>query len=233
MEIKAVVFDLDHTLFDRYKTIAAGVPLFIERFSSYLTPKIEEKQICKLLCDSDKLYIYHGWRRIFEYLCDNGMFSSSPDYSEYRNCMLEIYSHVAVPFTFTVPLLKELRCRGYKIGLITNGQSEIQRSKIAMLGIEKYFDKIIIGGEFGIQKPNVEPFIEMAKSLGESPNEMVYVGDNPINDVDASRNANYIPIQVLTANCPMDEYVPAKYQINSVAELLPILETINIETHCN
>ncbi len=227
MKINGVIFDLDHTLFDRYKTIEAGSAEFCHRFASYLQPEISEKQVCALLCEADKLFIYYGWKRVFEYLCEKGMFSVIPQYSEYRSCMLDLYSHNAVPFPFTNTLLVTLRDQGYKVGLITNGQSEIQRSKIAMLGIEKYFDAIIVGGEFGIQKPDTAPFTAMARMLNESTENLIYVGDNPINDIDASRNAGYTPIQVLTAQCIVDGYEPAEYQISDVSQLLPILDKLS------
>lgn len=227
MIIKAVVFDLDHTLFDRYKTIEKSCEEFCRRFESRLSESMTVQRVCDLLCEGDKLYIYNGWRRIFQYLCDEGMFSDAPQYAEYRDCMLELYSKNAVPFPFTNTLLEELRLRKYKIGLITNGQSAIQRSKIAMLGIEKYFDAIIVGGEFGIQKPDTAPFLEMARILGTAPENAVYVGDNPINDVFASANAGYTPIQVLSAKCVLEEFPNSKHCIDSVAGLLPLLEEIS------
>ncbi len=226
MKIKGVVFDLDHTLYDRYGTINAIIGDFCRHFSARLAPNMDEHRVGELLCRGDKKYIYHGWRRILQFLCDEGVFADPPEYAEYKECLLSLFGKAAVPYPFAKPLLAELRKLGYKIGLITNGRKEIQRAKITMLGIESYFDEIIVCGEFGIQKPDAAPFLEMARRLGEEPNNLVYVGDNPINDVDASRNAGLIPIEVLTADCPMEGYEPADYRIQSVETLLPMLEIL-------
>ncbi len=226
MDIKGVVFDLDHTLYDRYKTVEAGAEFFCRVFKDRLSASITASDAASLLCEGDKRYIYHGWHRIFEYLCEKEMFSEPPAYAEYRECMLELYSTFAVPYSFTYSLLDELRSRGLLIGLITNGRSEIQRAKLRLLQLEPYFDEIIVCGELGIQKPSPEPFAEMARRLNISAENLIYVGDNPINDVDASRNAGYTPIEVLTADCPMDGYAPAKHRISSVEELPDLIELL-------
>ncbi len=226
MEIKGVIFDLDHTLYDRYKTIQVGVEYFYSEFADKLSADISVEEVSRLMCEGDRRYIYHGWRRIFKYLCDEGLFVATPTYEEYKECMLRLYSKHAIPFSFTYSVLDELKERGLAIGLITNGRAEIQRAKLALLDLERYFDEIIVCGEFGIQKPSTEPFSEMSRRLSISAEHLLYVGDNPFNDVEASRNAGYTPIEVLTASCPMDNYTPAEHRIRTVEELPDLIDKL-------
>ena len=62
------------------------------------------------------------------------------------------------------------------MGLMTDGRSKTQRAKITALGIESYFDKIIISEEIGSEKPaeiNYRNFMDLTDKT-----KFVYCGDN-------------------------------------------------------
>lgn len=227
MKICGVVFDLDHTLFDRYATLHTIAPEFCRILSPYTAKGLSAEKAARLLCEGDSKYIYFGWRRVFAFLCDNGMFDTQPTYEEYKSTLLSLFSRFAVPYPFTYTALEKVKRRGLKTGLITNGGKEIQSSKLKLLGLEGYFDAIILCGELGVQKPDPLPFSEMARMLDAEAGTLLYVGDNPICDVDASRKAGYIPVQVMTAECVLPDIQPAKYRIASVDELDGLIEALS------
>lgn len=224
MRIEGVVFDLDHTLYDRYGTLRAMAGDFCLAFGEYIAPGISVKDAAELLCETDKTHIYFGWRTVFDLLCERGLFAKAPDYEEYRKVMLALFTSYAVPYPFTKGVLRAVRERGMKTALITNGAVEIQKPKIEMLSLESFFDEIIICGEIGAQKPDPAPFKEMAKRLCLPESVLLYVGDDPVRDVEGARNAGYTPVEVLTTRCVVPGTVPAKYRINSVAELPELLD---------
>lgn len=227
MKICGAVFDLDHTLFDRYATLRAIAPEFCRTLSPYTAKGLSAEKAARLLCEGDSKYIYHGWRRIFAFLCDSGMFDTPPSYDEYKSTLLSLFSRCAVPYPFTYTALERVKKRGLKTGLITNGDKEIQASKLKLLGLEGYFDAIILCGALGVQKPDPLPFLKMAHGLGAEAGTLLYVGDNPICDVDASRRAGYIPVQVMTAECVLPDVPPAEYRIASVDELDGLIEALS------
>ena len=67
-----------------------------------------------------------------------------------------------------------------------------------MLGLEGIFDEIIVSGELGVGKPDIKPFEVMSERLGIDTKNLIYVGDNPKNDIEPSRKAGYTPIWVMT-----------------------------------
>ncbi len=227
--IKGIVFDMDHTLFDRYGTIATVSPDFYRHFADRVSDKYNPESFAKLLTSTDKRLAYIGWKEIFEELVESGVFSNPPEFEEYREFLFNAFMRVSVPFEFTKPMLARLRKKGYKLGIITNGNHDIQHSKIVNLDFTPYFDEIIICGDLGIQKPNPEPFIEMASRLNLKPEELVYVGDNPTFDVDASRKAGYTPIWVKTTGTWQEGIEPSKYEIDDVSEVEDLVE--KIKTH--
>ncbi len=225
--IKGIVFDMDHTLFDRYGTIAAVSEDFFKHFAHCVSNKYTPKTFAELLTRVDKLYAYISWERIFAELVANGVFVTPPEFEEYRVFLTNAFMKTSVEFEFTKPMLVRLREKGYKLGIITNGNHDIQYSKICNLDFEKYFDEIIICGDFGIQKPNPEPFWEMAKRLDCEPNELIYVGDNPLFDVDASRKAGYTPVWVMTTGTWQDGLEKPKDCIMDISYVEELVEKIN------
>jgi len=226
MKINGVVFDLDHTLFDRYATLSAIASDFCTYFQDKLAGGMNENAVAQLLCEGDRTYIYYGWKRVFEFLLEKGMFTIHPEYSEYKALLLKLFTTKAVPFSFTYKVLEEVKARGLKTGLITNGDAAVQREKLKLLGLTNSFDEVILCGDFGIQKPDAAPFKEMARRLGCSEGTLIYVGDNPICDVGGASGAGYITVEVLTADCTPPNAPVGDYRIKTVAELAELLDKL-------
>lgn len=97
-----------------------------------------------------------------------------------------------------------------------------------MLGLDGLVDEILITGDIGVHKPKPEPFLLMSERLGIPPLELLYVGDNPKNDVEGSRNAGYIPVWVKTTGYWCFEEIPrAEYEVETVEEIPALVSHIN------
>ena len=216
----SVVFDLDHTLFDRYATMTRCIPLLCKRLDIALS----EEQATALLIYADRNYTHIGWDKMLVFLNENGMFRKCPEFNDFAEALFEAFRSTSVPFWFAVPTIERLREMGYKIGLITNGSSETQRAKLGNLGLLNTFDEIIISGEYGIGKPDTAPFYEMARRLDTETCQMYYVGDNPKNDVEASRKAGCVPIWVnTTGTWVFPEIEKPELIVRDVSELPDLL----------
>lgn len=226
MKIGGVVFDLDHTLFDRYATLTAIAPEFCKHFGDRLSPDITDERMASLLCEGDKTYIYYGWRRVFEFLCQQGAFTVPPEYNEYRSTLLKLFTTKAVPYPFTYSVLEEVKGMGLKTGLITNGDADIQNKKLKLLDLSESFDEVILCGAFGKQKPDPAPFKEMARLLDCPEDTLLFVGDNPICDVGGAKNAGYLTVEVLTASCTLPDAPTGDHRIKTVAELPSLLQKL-------
>ena len=224
--IKGVVFDLDHTLFDRYATLTKIAPYFCSYFD--VADGWTAERLAPVWCDADRNFVHFGWEAIVRSLAEQGVFRTVPEQKVYNTFVFGMFQRIAVPFDCTKSLLDDLRADGYKTGLITNGISETQRGKLRLLGIEDSFDSLLITGEFGVYKPAPEPFLACAERLGCAPSELLYVGDHPANDVDASRNAGYVPVWVrTTGSWVFPEIEQPALQIDHVREIPALLRSLN------
>ena len=223
--IKAAVFDLDHTLFDRYGTIRKIAPQIISALD--VAEGVTAEIFAEELTYADKQFVHKGWRKIHEYLISRNLFKVAPTYEEYAQSVLKCFITTTVKFDFAIPVLKEIRDMGIKTALITNGDSELQNFKIMSLGMTDCFDEIIISGETAYEKPDPRIFQLMATSLDIKTNEMLYIGDHPLNDIEGSRKAGCVPVWVKTTGTwVFDEIEKPELQVETVKEIPDIIRKL-------
>ena len=124
------------------------------------------------------------------------------------------------------PTLEALRLR-YKLGLVTNGPSRTQRPKIEQFRLAEYLDLLIVSEEVGVAKPEPAIFQVALERLGVQPNQTLFVGDSPEFDM---RGAAAAGIPFVWMN-PRGEVMPADVPapvavIERLAELVPLLANI-------
>ena len=94
----------------------------------------------------------------------------------------------------TVELLKALKAKNIKIGLISNCYSdEAQAIKDSVL--YSFFDAPVLSYEQGITKPDLEIFKRAAEMLGVRADECLYVGDGGSKELYAARDAGMKAVQ--------------------------------------
>ena len=111
-------------------------------------------------------------------------------------------------FPGAVELLKTLRERGMKLGIVTNGLSETHREKIALLRISEYFDAIFLADEVGMIKPDPLLFAHACRTLGGAPAHSAMVGDRYDRDIRGALEAGLFTIWLNVR----DEELPAGAQ---------------------
>lgn len=124
--------------------------------------------------------------------------------------------HVVYPDV--VPALERTR-RRYRLALLTNGASCLQREKLDGSELEPYFDAVIVAGEVGVAKPDPRPFTLALERLGVSPREAVMVGNSLHSDVAGAQGVGIPAIWVNREGAALDGEVAPEAQIASLDEL--------------
>ncbi|MGH2559145.1 MAG: HAD family hydrolase [Thermomicrobiales bacterium] len=111
-----------------------------------------------------------------------------------------------------------------RLGMVTNGPTEVQRAKIELLGVESHVDFIIISEEFGAWKPDPAIFRE-ALRLGEAePDDAVFIGDSPDHDMAGARAAGIRAIWVNRSGLPWPAEAPSPdYEVADLAAVRRLL----------
>ena len=86
-----------------------------------------------------------------------------------------------------LPMFKEIKKHGVKIGLISNCFSEevpvIRKSILA-----PYFDAMYLSYEQGVKKPDAEIYKRCMNELSVKPEECIYIGDGGSNELEAAKH---------------------------------------------
>jgi putative hydrolase of the HAD superfamily len=95
------------------------------------------------------------------------------------------------PYPDAVRALAALSTTGLQRGVVTNGLTVKQAEKLVRLGLERAFspNAIFISEELGVAKPHPKIFSIACESLGIRPAEALYVGDHPTKDIDPAHEA--------------------------------------------
>jgi len=111
----------------------------------------------------------------------------------------------------------------YRIGMITNGYGDAQRSRLRACGIDGFFHSLIISDEVGVNKP--DPLIfEMAIEDLKVPRELVlFVGDSLNDDYHGAKNAHIDFCYYNPTSKIIDKAYTPMYQINKLSELRDII----------
>lgn len=77
----------------------------------------------------------------------------------------------------------------HTVGVVTNGDPEMQRQKISGVGLVDAFDVVVHAGYDTAAKPNPEPFHRALSTLDAAPENAVHVGNSLTSDVTGAHNA--------------------------------------------
>jgi putative hydrolase of the HAD superfamily len=177
---RAVLFDLDGTLFDRDVAVRILSESQYVAFERELTGVSREPFVSRLLeLDAhgfgDKEMVYK--RLALEFDLPQGLAPKLVEDFWGR------YHRFCRPFPDAIKTLEQLRARGKTVGLITNGRQVIQNGTIDALRIRPLLDTILISEVEGVRKPDRAMFERAAARLGVAPAECCHVGDHPEVDV--------------------------------------------------
>jgi len=115
------------------------------------------------------------------------------------------------------PALDGLR-RSYRLALLTNGASDLQREKIAGAGIASYFDEILVAGDLGVAKPNARMFTTILARLEVEPNEAVMAGDSLSKDIRGAQAVGIKAVWINRKGAPRHDGVTPDLEVTNLAE---------------
>ncbi len=207
MTLKAVGFDLDDTLYDRrefyryiFETMQNSIvkldvsfEYFYEIFQYFSDIEYE-----KFMQRTKSKEAYKNDRVIDTYQ-ELGVTISQSDAIIFNSLYLyfrdQIILRDEVEKLFT--LLLENR---YELFILTNGPSFDQRNKLNQLNITQYIseENWFISDELDCTKPNKEIFKKVEGSIGYKKEEVLYIGDDYVNDVVGAKNAGWEAILLNT-----------------------------------
>ncbi len=211
--IKAAIFDFDGTLTELTLDFAALRAAMEEVARRYIGDDVIERQRHQ--------YIVEMVYAIEEALGDSG--PSFRDEALKRLTDLEVEAaHGKEVYPFTRDVLRTLRDKGVKVGIITRNTIEAVRLIFPDAG--EYVEAMVTREHTRQLKPNPVQVTMALSLLGVEPHEAVVVGDHP-SDIKAGRAAGTGTVAVLTGRTTREalEESAADYILQDIRGLTSII----------
>jgi putative hydrolase of the HAD superfamily len=127
-------------------------------------------------------------------------------------------------------LLKQVQ-QHYKIGLISNfTHASVIHKSLRVLGINTFFNVVVISEENGWRKPSNRIFVDALKRIGAQAEETVYIGDSPIEDINGAKQAGlktvFVPSQFNKLNDLVDSQQKPDFIVKDLESILNQLAEI-------
>ena len=222
--IEAVFFDLDGTLLDREASLVKFIDGQYERFKPDLNVIEKQRYINRFIELDARGYVWKD--KVYSQLLQE-LNIAALTWEELLEDYITNFKHSCTGFHNLHEVLGKLKQMGMKLGIISNGKTHFQMANINALGIEGFFDSILISEAVGLRKPDSLIFQKGMEALAVSAAGSIFVGDHPENDVTASKRAGMIGIW------KRDDYwhsAEADFTIEELEELLSII-LIGAEEH--
>jgi putative hydrolase of the HAD superfamily len=176
--VRALLLDLDDTLLD----YSSGVDAHWEAAVVACAPTgVDRTRLLSALAETrrwfwedperhrrERVNMLAAWQHIVEFalqrlgvVADGLAPAIARDFAARRRDAMRL-------FPDTVESLEAFRHRGVPLALVTNGDASQQRDKIERHRLARFFDVILIEGEFGVGKPDASVYRHVLGALGEA-----------------------------------------------------------------
>ncbi len=210
-----IVFDLDETLVNRRDSLDAYAPLLWEHFRD--NSMVDKGAFLSVFHDLD------GNGRVprevfFAKLSVSAFDGVEP--GDIAAHFREFAWQKPLLFEGVIDFVQELKVGGYAIGVVSNGGSHSQNSKLKNSGLAPCIDAAVISEEFGAKKPDSSIYREIAARLQIDINSSWFVGDDPISDVVGPSRLGFTTAWVERyLPWPEDQTRCYRFRISHIAEL--------------
>lgn len=136
-------------------------------------------------------------------------------------------AEICTPLDGARELLDSLLANNVKMGIITNGFTELQKIRLEKTEFSHYFELITISEQVGVAKPDKRIFEYTFSQMGSVDlSKVLMVGDNPDSDVLGGMNAGIDTcwLNAMKQECP--EGVEPTYTVGSLNALQEVLTDI-------
>lgn len=144
--------------------------------------------------------------------------------TQLNSLFMQTMADISKPLQGVVSLLNFLKDK-VKLGIITNGFTELQQTRLENTGLRDFFEIHVISEQVGITKPDSRIF-EHALSLAGNParEKVLMVGDTFETDILGGINAKLDTCWLNPERKPCPQNYRTSYQIGSISELQGLLE---------
>lgn len=227
--MRILLLDLDDTIYDFHRSEAhaltqtlqsIGVPAtpanmqLYSRINDALWKALERGEVTREVLRLERFH------QFFDALGIEGNSEAAAHHYETQLAQTAIFIEGAES------LLQELH-RCYRLALVTNGITQIQKGRLARGAIASFFEAIFISQEIGFNKPDPRFFEHVFETLDITDrSEVAIIGDSLTSDMKGGLAAGITTIWYNGRRLENLSSIQPDYEIRHLSELVPLLKRL-------
>ncbi|MEV5429387.1 HAD family hydrolase [Streptomyces sp. NPDC052701] len=230
MSIRAVVWDVDDTLFDYTTADRAGMRAHLAA-EGLLDAYGTAEQALALWREATHRHwarfsagetTFEGQRRDRVRTFLEARLSDDEADAWFRRYVAH-YEAAWALFPDVLPVLDALAA-SHRHAVLSNSSLTVQDRKLRVLGVHDRFETILCAAELGVSKPEAGAFLAACEALGLPPHQVAYVGDHPEIDGRGAADAGLLSVWIDRTTAYADgDPAGGPHRIASLAELPSLL----------
>jgi putative hydrolase of the HAD superfamily len=230
MSIRAVVWDVDDTLFDYTTADREGMRSHLSAEGLLTGDETPEQALARWREITDRQWARFSAgelsfeeqrrERIRVFL---GTPLAAAEADAWFRRYLTHYEAAWALFPDVVPVLDALAA-SHRHAVLSNSSLTVQDHKLRSLGVHHRFETILCAAELGVSKPEAGAFLAACEALALPPHQVAYVGDHPEIDGRGAAEAGLLSVWIDRAGvCTVRDAPRGPRRIASLAELPAVL----------
>jgi FMN hydrolase / 5-amino-6-(5-phospho-D-ribitylamino)uracil phosphatase len=222
MNIRALTFDLDDTLWDNRPVLMAAEQSLYDWLGNHyprinLHYSLEDMRMLRQHLLQQDPQLRHDVTALRKTSLQIAAEAAGYDDSLVETAFsvfLEARQRVT-PYSDVAPALQRLRKAGYCLGSLTNGNADVQRTELGHL-----FDFSLTAASVGRAKPHPRMFEAACRHAHVTATELAHIGDEPGTDLAGAQNAGVTAIWMNRRDLPTEPDVFYHAQVSCMRGLL-------------
>ena len=212
-----IAFDLDDTLYEEITYVRSG----FKAVASYLSQTYKIETPDKIFREFIQALEEQGRGRVFDSFLEKYNLSNK---KVIKKCLSVYRLHDPdIRLSESGQSCLE-RLKDYPKYLVTDGNKVVQTKKVKSLKINKYFRHMMVTHNYGLKysKPSTYCFHKILQRENASPQDLIYIGDNPKKDFLNLKKDGFWTMRVMTGehrDVLASPEFEADFRINSLDEL--------------
>lgn len=136
-----------------------------------------------------------------------------------NSAFMQAMADICTPLPGATELITALKGRA-KLGIITNGFTQLQQIRLERTGFAEVFSSLVISEQVGVAKPHIDIFNHAFAQMGHPPKQQILmVGDNPHADIQGGINAGIDTCWLNRHGAARPQGITPHHEVNSLSQL--------------
>jgi len=227
--IEFLFLDLDDTILDFHKAERIAIDCTLRDFGLEPTEEVLDRYHVINKWHWEQLELGKMTRKEVQWKRFEALFSEFGVEADPQACAAGYMENLSIGHYF-LPGAEETveqLSKKYRLFLASNGNASVQKGRMTSANLYRFFEQVFVSQEIGHNKPSKAYFdAAFARIPGFDPEKALLVGDSLTSDIKGGNNAGIRTCWVNPGRLPADPRIPADYEIETIAQLPALLETM-------